>query len=58
MATWSYEVRYIYDDSTGSGPNKDLTPYVISIENMTDTGSGEVNTATLTLNEKGGDFIT
>ena len=58
MATWSYEVRYIYDDSNGSGPNKDLTPYVISIENMTDTGSGEVNTATLTLNAKGGDFIT
>ena len=61
MATWSYQVKYVYDDSLSSGnflTPVDITSNVITIENMTDVGTGEVNTAVLMLNARDGQFIT
>ena len=61
MANWSYEVKYVYDDSLSSGnfvTPVDITSNVITIENMTDVGTGEVNTAVLMLNARDGQFIT
>ena len=60
MATWSYQVKYIYDNSEGSPfvTPVDITDDVITIENMTDVGTGEVNTAIIQLNARDGNFIT
>ena len=60
MAIWSYEVKYVYDDSEGSPfiTPVDITNNVITIENMTDVGTGEINTAVLMLNARDGQFIT
>ena len=60
MAIWSYQVKYVYDNSAGSPfiTPVDITDNVITIENMTDTGTGEVNTAVLQLNARDGNFIT
>ena len=60
MATWSYQVKYVYDNSEGSPfvTPVDITDNVITIENMTDIGTGEVNTAVLQLNARDGNFIT
>ena len=61
MATWSYQVKYVYDDSLSSGnflTPVDITSNVITIENMTDVGTGEINTAVLMLNARDGQFIT
>ena len=40
MATWSYQVKYVYDNSEGSPfvTPVDITDNVITIENMTDIG--------------------
>ena len=70
MATWAYTVTYI-GSSTNASINPtddavysaypystDITSSVIAIEKMTDIGSGEVNSATLILNARHGDFIT
>ena len=51
MATWSYTVTYVET-------SKDITSSVIAIDKMTDVGSGEINSATLILNARHGDFIT
>ena len=51
MANWSYIVTYV-------STSKDISSHVVSIEKMTDVGSGEVNTATLILNARDGQFIT
>ena len=51
MANWSYTVTYV-------STSKDISSHVVSIEKMTDVGSGEVNTATLILNARDGQFIT
>jgi hypothetical protein len=60
MATWDYQVLYIYDNSAGSPfvTPVDITSNVITIENMTDVGTGEVNTAVIQLNARDGQFIT
>ena len=63
MATWSYEVKYVYDNDYNSGAGTfptpiDITDNVITIENMTDVGTGEINTAVLQLNARDGQFIT
>ena len=60
MATWSYQVKYVYDNSAGSPfiTPVDITTNVISIENMTDIGTGEINTCVLSLNARDGNFIT
>ena len=61
MANWSYQVKYVYDDSLSSGnfvTPVDITSNVITIENMTDVGTGEINTAVLMLNARDGQFIT
>ena len=51
MANWSYTVTYV-------STNTDISSHVISIENFTDVGSGEVNSAKLILNARAGNFIT
>ena len=59
MAIWSYEVKYIYTNSTNTFVTPvDITTNVITIENMTDVGTGEVNTCTIQLNARDGQFIT
>ena len=60
MATWSYQVKYVYDNSEGSPfvTPVDITDNVITIENMTDVGTGEINTAVLQINARDGNFIT
>ena len=60
MTTWSYQVKYIYDNSESSPfvTPVDITTNVITIENMTDVGTGEINTAVLQLNARDGNFIT
>ena len=62
MATWAYTVTYIGSDTntvyTNYPYSTDITASVIAIERMTDVGSGEVNSATLILNSRHGDFIT
>jgi len=61
MATWSYQVKYVYDDSLPSGnfvTPVDISSNIITIENMTDVGTGEVNTAVIVLNARDGQFIT
>ncbi len=62
MATWSYIVTYIGSDTNSTYTNypysTDITSSVIAIEQMTDCGSGEVNSATLILNGRDGNFIT
>ena len=58
MALWSYTVRQRYDNGTDAVVNRILDDYVIKIENMTDTGTGEVNSCTLVLNANKGQFIT
>jgi len=58
MATWSYQVKYRWDDSAGTNYDVDITSYVIAIDDFTDVGSGEIPTATLTLNARDGNFIT
>tara|TARA_R110002020_G_scaffold8222_1_gene33400 strand:+ start:1930 stop:4737 length:2808 start_codon:yes stop_codon:yes gene_type:complete len=60
MATWTYQVKYIYDNSESTSviTPVDITTNVITIENMTDTGTGEVNTAIVQLNARDGQFIT
>ena len=51
MANWSYTVTYV-------STNTDISSHVVSIENFTDVGSGEVNSAKLILNARAGNFIT
>ena len=62
MATWTYTVTYIGSDTntvyTNYPYSTDITGSVIAIEKFTDVGSGEVNSATLILNARHGDFIT
>ena len=58
MATWSYYVKQRYVNSTNTVVSIDISKYVVTIENMTDTGSGEINSATLVLNANKGQFIT
>ena len=62
MATWTYTVTYIGSDTNTVYTNypytTDISASVISIEKFTDVGSGEVNSATLILNARHGDFIT
>ena len=60
MAIWEYQVLYVYDNSAGSPfvTPVDITSSVITIENMTDVGTGEVNTAVIQLNARDGQFIT
>ena len=52
MADWSYTITHYYD-----GGNQYLTDDVISLPLFTDTGSGEVNEATIVLNAVDGQFI-
>ena len=62
MATWTYTVTYIGNDTntvyTNYPYSTDISASVIAIEKFTDIGSGEVNSATLILNARHGDFIT
>ena len=62
MATWTFTVTYIGSDTNTTYTNypysTDISASVISIEKFTDVGSGEVNSATLILNARHGDFIT
>lgn len=48
----SYEVRF--DPGTA---NTDITKFIVSVDSMTDVGTGEVNSATITLNADQGGFI-
>jgi len=54
LADWSYTVKH-YAGSSSS--DTDITDEVIAIPMFTDTGSGEVNEATLILNAVDGQFI-
>ena len=62
MATWTYTVTYIGSDTNTVYTNypytTDISSSVIAIEKFTDVGSGEINSATLILNARHGDFIT
>ena len=51
MTTWSYAVTYV-------DTSQDITSSVIAIDKMTDVGTGEINSATIILNARHGDFIT
>ncbi len=48
----------LWDEGGGYATNVDITPDVKSIPIFTDTGSGEVNEATIILNAPDGDYIT
>jgi len=52
LADWSYTITHYYDGGT-----QYLTDDVISLPLFTDTGSGEVNEATIVLNAVDGQFI-
>ena len=54
MADWSYTITH-FADSTNQAVV--ITDFVISIPMFTDTGSGEVNEATIILDAKDGQFI-
>ena len=58
LALWSYQVKQRYVNSTNTVVSYDITDSVVKIENMTDTGSGEINSATIVLNARKGAFIT
>lgn len=62
MADWSYTVTYIGSPTNTAYTNypytTDISSHVIAIERMTDVGSGEINSATLILNGRDGNFIT
>ena len=62
MANWSYTVTYIGSDTnttyTSYPYSLDISSHVVAIENFTDVGSGEVNSAKLILNARDGHFIT
>ena len=61
MADWSYTVTYIGSPTNTAYTNypytTDISSHVIAIERMTDVGSGEINSATLILNGRDGNFI-
>jgi len=48
----SYEVRF-----DPGNTNIDITKFVVAIDSMTDVGTGEVNSATLTLDGNDGSFV-
>ena len=54
MADWSYTVEHYAGTSSSE---TDITDEVIAIPMFTDTGSGEVNEASLLLNAVDGQFI-
>ena len=54
MADWSFTVTHFPESIDTATP---ITDYVISIPMFTDTGSGEVNEATILLDAKDGQFI-
>ena len=54
MADWSYTVEHYAGTSTSG---TDITDEVIAIPMFTDTGSGEVNEASLLINAVDGQFI-
>ena len=56
MADWSFVVTHYYDVS-GSTGTQTITDDVISIPKFTDTGSGEVNEATIVLDADSGNYI-
>ena len=56
MADWNYIVTHYYDVG-GSTGTQIITDDVISIPKFTDTGSGEVNEATIILDADGGNYI-
>ena len=56
MADWNFVVTHYYDVS-GSTGTQVITDDVISIPKFTDTGSGEVNEATIMLDADGGNYI-
>jgi hypothetical protein len=56
MADWNYIVTHYYDVG-GSTGTQAITDDVISIPKFTDTGSGEVNEATIVLDADGGNYI-
>ena len=58
MSTWQYTVKQVWDESAGAAVDRDISPNVIRIENLTDTGSGEINSGTVVLNGNKGQFIT
>ena len=58
LATWSYQVKQRYKNSTDTVVAYEITDSVIKIESMTDTGTGEINSATLVLNARKGAFLT
>lgn len=56
MADWNYIVTHYYDVG-GSTGTQVITDDVISIPKFTDTGSGEINEATIVLDADGGNYI-
>jgi len=54
LADWSYTISHFPNSNNTSTP---ITDYIISIPMFTDTGSGEVNEATIILDAKDGQFI-
>ena len=56
MADWNFVVTHYYDVG-GSTGTQVITDDVISIPKFTDTGSGEVNEATIMLDADGGNYI-
>ena len=58
MSTWQYTVKQVWDESAGAAVDRDISSNVIRIENLTDTGSGEINSGTVVLNGNKGQFIT
>ena len=56
MADWEYSIRH-YWSIGGSSSFQTLEDDVISIPMITDTGSGEVNSAIIVLNAVGGQYI-
>jgi len=56
MADWEYSIRH-YWSIGGSSSFQTIEDDVISIPMLTDTGSGEVNSAIIVLNAVGGQYI-
>ena len=51
MSTWQYTVKQVWDESAGAAVDRDISSNVIRIENLTDVGSGEINSGTVVLND-------
>jgi len=55
-SSWSYTVKH-YDKSSGPWTETDVSAGANEIPNYTDTSDRQINTATILMNAKNGDFI-